>query len=309
MQYTFFLKVISWEVVVYKVFSLLAVLMFGSAFAQITIDGSSTVYPIALAVAEEFNIDNPDAQISVAFSGTGGGFTKFCAGETQVSNASRPIKQEEADACAAAGIEFVEVPVALDALSVVVNPANDWASCVTTDQLKSLWQPEPTANTWADMNPEWPADTIALYGPGTDSGTFDYFTEAVVGESGSSRSDFFPSEDDVVLVQGVEGDTNALGYFGYAYFVEEGDRLKALEIDGGEGCIAPSADTVNDGSYPLARPLFVYVNKAAADENPNLAAFVEFMLSEDARELISDTGYVLLPEEGYSEALTTFQGR
>jgi phosphate transport system substrate-binding protein len=284
---------------VYKILSILAVFsFFAFGSAQITIDGSSTVYPIVLAVAEEFNIDNPDAQISVAFSGTGGGFTKFCAGETQVSNASRPIKQEEADACAAAGIEFV-----------VVNPANDWATCVSTDQLKSLWQPEPTANTWADLNPEWPADTIALYGPGTDSGTFDYFTEAVMGESGSSRSDFFPSEDDVVLVQGVEGDMNALGYFGYAYFVEEGDRLKALEIDGGEGCIAPSEETVNDGSYPLARPLFVYVNKATANENPNLAAFVEFMLSEDARELISDTGYVLLPEEQYGEALSTFQSR
>jgi phosphate transport system substrate-binding protein len=294
---------------VYKLLSLLAVFSLGSAFAQITIDGSSTVYPIVLAVAEEFNIDNPEAQISVAFSGTGGGFTKFCAGETQVSNASRPIKQEEADACAAAGIEFVEIPVALDALSVVVNPENDWATCVTIDQLKSLWQPEPTANTWADLEASWPAEQIVLYGPGTDSGTFDYFTEAVVGEAGSSRSDFFPSEDDVVLVQGVEGDVNALGYFGFAYYLEEGERLKALEIDGGEGCIAPSAETVNDGTYPLARPLYVYVNKAAADENPDLAGFIEYILSEDARELIADTGYVLLPEEQYGEALTAFQSR
>jgi phosphate transport system substrate-binding protein len=294
---------------VYKFLSILAVVSLGSAFAQITIDGSSTVYPIALAVAEEFNIDNPDAQISVAFSGTGGGFTKFCAGETDLSNASRPIKQEEADACAAAGIEFIEVPVALDALSVVVNPANDWASCMTIEQLRDLWQPDPRANFWSDFDGGWPMEEVVLYGPGTDSGTFDYFTEAVVGESGSSRSDFFPSEDDVVLVQGVEGDANAMGYFGYAYYVEEGERLKALEIDGGEGCIAPSAETVNDGSYPLARPLYTYVSKAAAQENPNVAAFVEFMLSEGARDLIADTGYVLLPEESYSEALTTFQNR
>ena len=292
-----------------KIFTLLSTLVLASAFAQITIDGSSTVYPIAVAVAEEFNIDTPSAQVNVAFSGTGGGFKKFCAGETQVSNASRPIKQEEADLCAAAGIEFVEIPVAYDALTVVVNPDSEWVQCLSVDQLKDLWQPEPRARFWSDFDTTWPMEEIKLYGPGTDSGTFDYFTERVVGEAGTSRSDFFPSEDDTVLVQGIEGDKNALGYFGFAYYLEEGKKLKGLEIDGGQGCIAPSADTVNDSSYPLSRPLFIYVNKASANENVDLAAFVEYFLSEDARELIGDTGYVVLPDNMYTEALTTFQSR
>jgi phosphate transport system substrate-binding protein len=311
MQATFLEEVnnISWEVLVNKILTLLAILILSSAFAQITIDGSSTVYPITLAVAEEFNIDNPDAQISVAFSGTGGGFKKFCAGETQINNASRPIKQEEADLCTAAGIEYLELQVAIDGLTVVVNPENDWATCVTAEQLKNLWQPSPTANTWADLSPDWPAEAIALYGPGTDSGTFDYFTEAIVGEAGSSRSDYFPSEDDTTLVQGVEGDKNALGYFGFAYYLEEGSKLKALEIDGGEGCVAPTAETVADGSYkPLSRPLFVYVSKNALAENPNLAAFAEYYLSEDARAFISDTGYVVMPEETYATELADFEG-
>jgi phosphate transport system substrate-binding protein len=292
-----------------KILVALSTLILSHALAQITIDGSSTVYPIAVAVAEEFNIDNPDAQISVAFSGTGGGFKKFCAGETQVSNASRPIKKEEAELCAAAGIEFIEIPVAFDALTVVVNPSNSWAQCVSIEQLKNLWQPEPVANNWSDLDASWPNEKIILYGAGTDSGTFDYFTEAVVGEAGASRSDYFPSEDDTVLVQGVEGDENALGYFGFAYYLEEGKKLKGLEIDGGEGCVAPSAESVNDGSYALARPLFMYVSKAAANENPNLVGFIEFLLSEGARELIEDTGYVILPEDMYSQALNTFQNR
>jgi phosphate transport system substrate-binding protein len=287
----------------------LITLILSSGFAQITIDGSSTVYPIAVSVAEEFNIDNPDAQISVAFSGTGGGFKKFCAGETQVSNASRPIKQEEAELCAAAGIEFIEIPVAYDALTVVVNPENDWVQCLSMDQLKDLWQPEPVANKWSDFDAGWPAEEVVLYGAGTDSGTFDYFTEAVVGEAGSSRSDYFPSEDDTVLVQGVEGDKNALGYFGFAYYLEEGKKLKGLEIDAGNGCVSPSAESVNDSSYPLSRPLLIYVNKVNVNDNPELAAFVEYFLSEDARELIADTGYVVLPEDMYSEALTAFQNR
>jgi phosphate transport system substrate-binding protein len=292
-----------------KILILFATLTLSGVFAQITIDGSSTVYPITLAVAEEFNIDNPDAQISVAFSGTGGGFKKFCAGETQINDASRPIKQEEADLCAAAGIEYVELQVAIDGLTVVVNPENDWATCVTSEQLKNMWQPSPTVNSWTDIDPSYPAETIALYGPGTDSGTFDYFTEAIVGEAGSSRSDYFPSEDDTTLVQGVEGDKNALGYFGFAYYLEEGSKLKALEVDGGEGCVAPTAETVADGSYkPLSRPLFIYVSKNAMAENPNLVSFVEYFLSEDAREFISDTGYVIMPEETYATELADFEG-
>ncbi len=279
-----------------------------SALAQITIDGSSTVYPITLAVAEEFNIDNPDAQISVAFSGTGGGFKKFCAGETQINNASRPIKQEEADLCAENGIEFTELQIAIDGLTVVVNPENDWATCLTSEQLKNMWQPSPTVNKWSDIDPSWPAEAIALYGPGTDSGTFDYFTEAIVGTAGESRSDYFPSEDDTTLVQGVEGDKNALGYFGFAYYLEEGSKLKALEIDGGNGCIAPTAETVANNTYaPLSRPLFIYVNKQTLKDNPNLAKFVEYYLSDAAREFISGTGYVVMPEEAYATELADFE--
>jgi phosphate transport system substrate-binding protein len=287
--------------------TILLIGIFSSALAQITIDGSSTVYPITLAVAEEFNIDNPDAQVSVAFSGTGGGFKKFCAGETQINDASRPIKEEEAALCAEASIEFTEFQVAIDGLTVVVNPENDWVTCLTTEQLKDLWQPDPRANFWSDFDTSWPLEEIKLYGPGTDSGTFDYFTEAIVGEAGSSRSDYFPSEDDTTLVQGVEGDKNALGYFGFAYYLEEGSKLKALEVDGGEGCVAPTAETVADGSYkPLSRPLFIYVSKNAMSENPALASFVEFYLSDAARELIADTGYVVMPDSVYETELADF---
>lgn len=289
-------------------FAVLLISIFASgSLAQITIDGSSTVYPITLAVAEEFNIDNPDAQVSVAFSGTGGGFKKFCAGETQINNASRPIKQEEIDLCAQNGIEYTEFQVAIDGLTVVVNPENDWVTCLTTAQLKDLWQPDPRANFWIDFDESWPMEEITLFGPGTDSGTFDYFTEAVVGEAGSSRSDYFPSEDDTTLVQGVEGDKNALGYFGFAYYLEEGSKLKALEIDGGNGCVAPTAETVADGSYaPLSRPLFIYVSRNAMSENPSLASFVEFYLSDEARELISGTGYIVMPDAVYDTELADF---
>jgi phosphate transport system substrate-binding protein len=293
-----------------KIYAFLVVscLLAPVAFGQITIDGSSTVYPITLAVAEEFNIDNPDAQVSVAFSGTGGGFKKFCAGETQINNASRPIKQEEIDLCAETDIEYVELQVAIDGLTVVVNPENDWVTCLTTDQLKDLWQPDPRVNFWSDIDEGWPLEQIVLYGPGTDSGTFDYFTEAVVGEAGSSRSDYFPSEDDTTLVQGVEGDKNALGYFGFAYYLEEGSKLKALEVDAGNGCIAPTAETVANNTYtPLSRPLFIYVSKNALAGNETLAKFVEFYLSEEARDLISDTGYVVMPEETYATELADFE--
>jgi phosphate transport system substrate-binding protein len=297
------------EASVKKVLILLAFLVPSALAQEILIDGSSTVYPITLAVAEEFNIDNPDTPATVAFSGTGGGFEKFCAGETVINNASRPIRQEEIDACTANNVEYLELEVALDALTVVVNPENDWAQCVTMDQLKGMWQPEATINNWSDVNPDWPAEPIVLYGPGVDSGTFDYFTEAVVGEAGSSRSDFFPSEDDTVLVQGVEGDANALGYFGFAYYLEEGEKLKGLEIDGGEGCVAPTADNVNNDTYPLSRPLFIYVSVPALEANPGLVSFVDFYLSDDARELIADTGYVVLPDEMYATERSDFENR
>ena len=195
--------------------------LFATAAAQdIRIDGSSTVYPVALAIAEEFGIEFPAARVSVAFSGTGAGFEKFCRGETDMSGASRPIRQSEIDLCAANGIEFVEIPIAGDALTVIVNKANDFATCMTTDELKMAWEPDSGVTTWADIRPEWPAEAIEFYGAGTDSGTFDYFTEAIMGESGAIRTDFFPSEDDNVLVLGVAGNEYAMGFFGFAYFVE-----------------------------------------------------------------------------------------
>lgn len=290
---------------------ILFTLLLGFTFAQdIRVDGSSTVYPITLAMAEEFNIDNPEYNISVAFSGTGGGFKKFCAGETDISNASRPIKDSELEECAAAGIDIIEIPVAYDALTVVVNPANDWAQCMTVDELNLLWGPDSTITTWSEIRADWPAEEIELYAPGVDSGTFDYFTEAINGESGASRTDFFPSEDDTVLVQGVEGNANAMGYFGYAYYVEEGEALKALEIDGGEGCVMPSNENIENGTYtPLSRPLFIYVSKQAADENEGVAAFVEYFLSADNREIISDTGYAALPDEQYQSSMDEFTNR
>ena len=287
-------------------------LLTGFALAQdgVRVDGSSTVYPISLAVAEEFSIENADASVSVAFSGTGGGFSKFCAGETQISDASRIIRQSEIDDCEAAGIGFVEIPVAFDALTVVVHPDNDWATCMTVAELNAVWAPDSTVTTWADVRPGWPDDDLVLYAPGVDSGTFDYFTEAINGEGGLSRTDFFPSEDDNVLVTGVEGDRNALGYFGYAYYLEESDRLNAVRIDDGSGCVEPSTATIESGSYtPLARPLFIYVSIPAADGNPVVQDFVEYYLSEDAREFIADTGYALLDDLAYELALERFNAR
>ncbi len=265
----------------------------------VTGDGSSTVFPITQAVAEEFTATNPDVQISVGISGTGGGFEKFCAGETDIQDASRPIEQEEIDLCEQNGVEYVELQVALDGLSVVVNPANDWAACLTVDQLKAIWEPGSEVERWSDVDPGFPDRPITLYGPGTDSGTFDYFTDAIVGEEGASRSDYTASEDDNVLVQGVAGDENALGYFGYAYYEENRDKLKIVAVDGGSGCVEPTPETINDGSYaPLSRPLFVYVSKAAL-ANPAVVAFMDFYM-ETSQALVSDVGYVPLDPDTYA---------
>lgn len=274
---------------------------------SVEIDGSSTVFPIAEAVAEEFQIANGAVRVTVGVSGSGGGFKRFCNDETDISNASRRIQASEAATCAAAGVEYTEVPVAWDGLSVIANPANDFATCLTTQELRKIWAPGSTVSTWRDVRPSWPAQQIRLYGPGTDSGTFDYFTEAINGEAGASRADFQASEDDNILVQGVAGDRYALGYFGYAYYVENSQRLKLLQVDGGSGCVAPSDATIADGSYaPLARPLFVYV-KHASLRRPEVRAYVEFMLRE-ASVLVPSTGYHALSDEEYAEGLAQIAG-
>ncbi len=271
----------------------------------LTIDGSSTVFPISEAFAEEFQALNPNVQITVGASGTGGGFQKFCNGETQVSGASRPIKPEEFELCTSNGIEMIEIPVATDALTVAVNPANDWATCMTVEELNTAWGPEAegTITNWNQINPAYPDAPLVLYGAGTDSGTFDYFTEVINGEAGASRGDYTASEDDNVLVQGVSGDVNALGFFGYAYFFENQDRMKAVEIDAGNGCVAPNEEDVLNGTYtPLSRPLFIYVNKAELESNEAFQSFVQFVLDPANRELVSETGYVALSDEQYAAA-------
>ena len=269
---------------------------------EVNIDGSSTVFPIAEAVAEEFQIANPGVRVVVGVSGSGGGFKRFCAGETDISNASRPISQSEVDTCEAAGVSFTEISVAWDGLSVIANPDNNFATCLTTEELKRIWEPGSNVTTWRDVRSEWPAEEIRLYGPGTDSGTFDYFTETIVGESGASRPDFQASEDDNILVQGVAGDPFALGYFGYAYYAENADRLRLVAVDGGAGCVAPSDHTIEDGSYtPLSRPLFVYV-KHSALARPDVKAYVDYMLS-NAGELVPATGYHALSADEYQEGV------
>lgn len=271
---------------------------------SIDIDGSSTVFPISEGVAEEFSREYSDVRITVGFSGTGGGFEKFCAGDTQISDASRPVKDEEIDACADNGIEMTEFRVAIDGLSVVVNPSNDWVTCLTVEQLTAMFGPDSTVETWADVDPSWPDEEISFYIPGTDSGTFDYFTETIGGESGATRTDNIQtSEDDNVLVTGIEGDENGIGYFGYAYYVENQDRVKVVEIDGGDGCVEPTDETVNNGTYqPLSRPLFIYVRNDALAEDPVVQAFVRYYMTE-GRVVISQVGYVEYPDEIYEENL------
>lgn len=268
----------------------------GELSGRVTVDGSSTVFPITQAVAEEFQAIQPGVTVTVGVSGTGGGFDKFCRGETDISNASRPIKDSEKEACAAKGIEWLELEVAFDGLSLLVNPQNDFVECLTLEELEAIWQPDSTVRTWQDVRPEWPAEPIGLYAPGTDSGTFDYFTEAVMGEEGASRSDYTASEDDNVLVQGVSGDSNALGYFGYAYYVENQGRLKLVAVDGGSSCVEPTPGTIESGEYPLARPIFIYPSRQAL-ERPEMAAFVEYYLSDEGMDLVPQVGYIRISEE------------
>jgi phosphate transport system substrate-binding protein len=276
----------------------------GALIGSISVDGSSTVYPITEAVAEEFGLEHQGSvRVTVGLSGTGGGFKRFCAGETDISNASRPIKNSERELCTRNRIGFVEIPVAYDGLSVVANPQNNFAQCLTVDELKKTWEPGSKVGRWSDIRQGFPNTQMKLYGPGTNSGTFDYFTEEVIGEQGASRADYTASEDDNMLVQGVEGDVNALGYFGYAYYKENSQRLKLVAVDGGKGCITPSETTIKNGTYsPLSRPLFIYVSEKAI-ARPEVKAFVEFYLEHGA-ELVPQVGYVALDARQYQQALS-----
>jgi phosphate transport system substrate-binding protein len=276
----------------------------GELSGSISADGSSTVYPITEAIAEEFGREQEGrVRVTVGLSGTGGGFKRFCAGETDLSNASRPIKDSEKQLCTQNQVTYAEVQVAYDGLSVVVNPKNTFAQCLTVAELKKIWEPGSKVKRWSDVRPGFPNQEIKLYGPGTSSGTFDYFTEEVIGKQGASRADYTASEDDNVLVQGVEGDASSLGYFGYAYYKENATRLRLVPVDGGNGCVLPSEATIKDGSYkPLSRPLFVYVNNKAL-ARPEVKAFIQFYLTH-AAELIPQVGYVSLEAPQYQQSLS-----
>lgn len=268
----------------------------------IQIDGSSTVFPITEAVSEEFQKAKKGAvKVTVGIAGTGGGFKKFCRGETDISDASRPILKAEMETCKQSGIQFIELPIAYDALTVIVNPKNDWVKALTVPDLKKMWEPgaQGKVTTWNQVRSEWPNSPLKLFGPGADSGTFDYFTEAIVGKAKSSRGDFTASEDDNVLVQGVANDKNALGYFGFSYYIENQKKLKAVAIDGGKGAVAPSPKTVEDGTYqPLSRPIFIYVSKKSLDK-PEVREYVEFYL-KNAPSLVKQVKYVALPSSAYT---------
>jgi phosphate transport system substrate-binding protein len=279
------------------------------AQALIKIDGSSTVFPITEAVAEDFQKAKKGAvRVTVGISGTGGGFKKFCRGETDISDASRPILKKEMDDCRAAGIKYIELPVAFDALTVMVNPKNTFIKSMTVAELKKIWEPaaQGTIMRWKQVNPAWPDEPMKLFGAGADSGTFDYFTEAIVGKAKSSRGDFTASEDDNVLVQGIARDVNALGFFGYAYYAENKDKLKAVAIVNSAGqAVEPSQETVLNNSYePLSRPIFIYVNAKSADK-PEVKEFVEYYLKNGGR-LAKEVKYVPLSEADYRHAMENF---
>ncbi len=277
---------------------------------KIEADGSSTVSPFVSAAAEKFQGEQPGVNVTVGISGTGGGFERFCAGETDISNASRPIKDdEEVPICEKAGVEFTELQIANDALTVVVNPENDWATCLTVDQLKTMWEPkaENKVNNWNQVDPSFPDEPLVLFGAGTDSGTFDYFTDEIVGEEGASRSDFQATEDDNTTVEGVSGENGGLGYFGFSYYEQNQDRLKAVEIDGGDGCVAPSSETAQSGEYkPLARPLFIYVKNESL-RRPEVEAFVLHMI-DNAAQIAEDALFVPLSDEQVDETRSKLEG-
>lgn len=282
----------------------------GGLSGSVQIDGSSTVYPITEAVAEEFMLEHRGTRVTVGVSGTGGGFSKFLRGETDLNNASRPIKPIEIELAEQNGVSYIELPVAYDGLAVMVHPDNDWVECLTVDELRTIWEPGSDVDRWNQIRPDFPNRELGLYGPGTDSGTYDYFTEAVIGESGASRSDFTASEDDNVLVQGVAGDPNSLGFFGFAYYEANQSRLKLIGIDdedpsNGEDCVQPSLETVGNGTYtPLSRPLLLYAGAASADEE-TVREFVHFYL-EYGGVLAEEVGYIPMSDEAYSLAQERF---
>ena len=273
----------------------------------VEIDGSSTVYPISEAIAEEFSKEYKKVRVNVGVSGTGGGFKRFTIGETDISDASRPIKDKEAIKAGENNIDFYELRLGDDGISVIVNPDNDFVDCLTIEELKMIWEPGSTINTWNQVRSTFPPGKIRLYGPDTDSGTFDYFTEEINGELQSSRSDYTASADDNVLVNGVSGDKYALGYFGYAYYKENQDKIKLVSIDSGNGCVVPNADNIKDGSYsPLSRPLFIYVNVSSYASKPQVKAFVDFYMKHGSK-LTSEAGYVPAISSVYVENKATLK--
>jgi len=282
----------------------------GPLAGDILIDGSSTVYPITEAVAEAFMKTYPAVKISVGISGTGGGFKRFIMGETDINDASRPILMSEAQTAEANGIRWIEIPVAIDGLVIVVNRENDWVECLTFSELKKIWEPESTVTKWSDIREGWPDEPIRLYGPGPDSGTFDYFTERVIGKLKASRTDYIASEDDNVLVAGVEGERYALGYFGYAYYPNAADKIKIVAVRDDSipdaSCVTPTDETVSSYKYPLSRPLFLYVNKRSWDEKPWLREFVYFYL-ENGERFVKQVSYTPLPSNYYKMAVATLK--
>jgi phosphate transport system substrate-binding protein len=281
----------------------------GDLSGSVEVDGSSTVGPLVTAAAEQFQGEQPGVRVTVGISGTGGGFERFCAGETDVSNASRPIKDdEEAPICQQNGVEYTELQVATDALTVVTNKENDWVDCLTTDQLKKIWEPaaEGKINSWNQIDPSFPNERLTLAGAGTDSGTFDYFTDEINGEEGASRSDYQATEDDNTTVTFVSGERGALGYFGFSYFEENQDALNAIPIDGGNGCVAPSVDTAQAGEYtPLSRPLFIYVKNESL-QRPEVKAFVQYML-DNAQSIAETAQFVPLNDEQLAESMSRLE--
>jgi phosphate transport system substrate-binding protein len=293
-------------------------LTLGAASAQqkiIAVDGSSTVFPITEAMAEEFQKANKEIKVTVGIGGTGGGFKKFCRGEIDIADASRPIRDSERADCKQNNVEYIELPVALDALTVMVNPRNDWAKEMTVAELKKIWEPEAQGKitNWKQVRDSFPDRPLKLYGAGVDSGTYDYFTAAIVGKEHSSRGDFTASEDDNVLVQGIAGDINALGFFGLAYYLENKDKLKAvpIKLKDDSKAVMPSVETAKDGSYqPLSRPIFIYVSRKSVETKPEVAKFIEFYLDKkNAAKLVKEVGYVPMPENAYDVFMQRFKER